>query len=329
VNAGKAVNYTNAGSVEFLFTPEHEFYFLEVNARLQVEHAITEAVTGIDLAKWQIRIAAGQELTLKQKDIKQRGHSLECRIYAEDPKNQFLPSAGKVHKIDLPQGVNIRHDVGVRNGGEISTFYDPMIAKLIVSGEDRNESIEKMSWALSNYAALGVETNIEFLKECINHEAFVKGETYTTFIDDHMKHWLSEVSQAPVEAILAATLFEQLSRESSFSSFKVNNPVYGKPAAEEHSPWNIVGKWRLGEGVITAGKKTLDVGKKTLKKILPFDIYSNIEQTGSSRKISSRKTGTASFHQVDLDLYIDDDDIDEFSSAKKKSKQKKPAKKSK
>ncbi|MHA2296429.1 MAG: acetyl-CoA carboxylase biotin carboxylase subunit [Candidatus Hodarchaeales archaeon] len=309
VSAAKAAGYVNAGSVEFLFTSEEEFYFLEVNARLQVEHAITEAVTGIDLVKWQLRIADGQKLTIKQRNVRQRGHAIECRIYAEDPRNQFLPSAGRVHKIKLPQGVNIRHDIGVRSGGEVSTFYDPMIAKLIVYGENRPESIDKMLWALNNYAALGVETNIDFLKECIDHEAFRQGDTYTTFIDEHLSDWLSGVSKAPLEAILATALFEQLSKESSFSSFQVTQPVYGIP--EEHSPWKALGRWRLGEGVIQKTEdvlqKTLSAGKKRLKWINPFD------------KDMEEGNDQATFHQVDLDLYMDEEELDEIAKEGRKT----------
>ncbi|MFW9992899.1 MAG: acetyl/propionyl/methylcrotonyl-CoA carboxylase subunit alpha [Candidatus Odinarchaeota archaeon] len=318
VEAAKAAGYVNAGSVEFLFTSEEEFYFLEVNARLQVEHAITEAVTGIDLVKWQLRIADGQTLSIKQKDVQQRGHAIECRIYAEDPRNQFLPSAGRIHKIKIPQGVNIRNDIGIRSGGEVSTFYDPMIAKLIVYGENRGESIEKMLWALNNYAALGVETNIDFLKECIDHEAFRLGHTYTTFINDHLSTWLSSSSKAPLEAILAATLFEQLSKESNFTSFQAAYPVYATPPTEELSPWKSIGKWRLGEGVLQKTEdvlqKTISAGKKTLKRLNPFDK----EEDGESMVKGSSKERT-SFHQVDLDLYIDEDDIKEISKEGKKT----------
>jgi acetyl-CoA carboxylase biotin carboxylase subunit len=192
--AARAVNYTNAGSVEFILDEEQNFYFMEINARLQVEHAITEATTGFDLVKWQLRIAAGHELTLKQEDVLSRGHALEFRIYAENPENQFMPSAGKIHQVQVPVGVNIRNDLGIPiSGGEVSTYYDPMIAKLIVHAENREESIQKMRWALRNYTAQGIPTNINFLREVLNHQDFLTGNTHTDFVPVHFDEWKSDL----------------------------------------------------------------------------------------------------------------------------------------
>jgi acetyl/propionyl-CoA carboxylase alpha subunit len=175
VAAAEAVGYTNAGTIEFMVDGKQNFYFMEMNTRLQVEHPITEATTGVDLAKWQLRIANGMELTFKQNDLIQRGHALECRIYAEDPSNGFLPSIGTLEKVEIPIGPNIRNDTGVETNFHVSPYYDPMLAKLTVNSENREESINKMIWALSHYVVLGVTTNISFLKKVLEHPEFRKG----------------------------------------------------------------------------------------------------------------------------------------------------------
>ncbi|MEM1885480.1 MAG: hypothetical protein QXZ24_07730 [Candidatus Jordarchaeales archaeon] len=155
VAAVRAVGYTNAGTLEFLVDAHRNFYFLEMNTRLQVEHPITELVTGVDLVKLQIRIAAGEPLPFTQADLAQRGHAIECRIYAEDPQNNFLPSVGKVLTAVEPVGPGVRVDAGVAAGDEVTLHYDPMIAKLIVLGENRQDAIGKMQWALRHYVILG------------------------------------------------------------------------------------------------------------------------------------------------------------------------------
>ncbi len=155
VAAVRAVGYVNAGTLEFLVDPERNFYFLEMNTRLQVEHPITEQVTGVDLVKLQIRVAAGEPIPFKQEQVGQRRHAIECRIYAEDPANQFLPSIGKVLRAVEPVGPGVRVDAGITTGDEVTLHYDPMIAKLIVLGEDRQDAIRKMDWALSHYVLLG------------------------------------------------------------------------------------------------------------------------------------------------------------------------------
>ncbi|MFX0095716.1 MAG: acetyl/propionyl/methylcrotonyl-CoA carboxylase subunit alpha, partial [Candidatus Hodarchaeota archaeon] len=197
IRAAVSANYSNAGSIEFLLAPNGKFYFLEVNARLQVEHAITEATTGVDLLKWQIRIANDQELTLTQDQIMPRGHAIECRIYAEDPEREFMPSPGKISFVDFPTGVNIRHDYGIEAGQEISTYYDPMIAKLIVHAESREESLEKMDWALSNYVALGVRTNVSFLRKVLRHPEFNAGDYSTDFISKYFRNYQSKSQDVP------------------------------------------------------------------------------------------------------------------------------------
>jgi acetyl/propionyl-CoA carboxylase alpha subunit len=214
-----------------------------MNTRLQVEHPITEFVTGIDLAKWQLRIASGEELSLKQEDISQRGHAIECRIYAEDPEKNFMPSPGKLYKYKPPSGVNVRHDSGIAEGSEVSPFYDPMLAKLITYAEDRPEAIRKMGWALSNYVALGVTTNISFLKDVVLHPEFASGNITTHFIDQHFKDWSHAKGELPDEILIAVAIEEQL------HSGKIPR-VTGDERfnMDAHSPWKSTGRWRIGEG---------------------------------------------------------------------------------
>ena len=184
VRAAKAVGYENAGTVEFIYS-NGKFYFLEVNTRLQVEHGITELITGIDLVKRQIRVANGEPLDIKQEDISIRGHAIECRINAEDPLNDFLPSPGKIRRYRSSGGPGIRVDSGVHTGYTISPYYDSMISKLCAYGQTRDEAIERMKRALYEYVVIGVKTNISFHKAVMENEEFVKGNLSTKFIDDN------------------------------------------------------------------------------------------------------------------------------------------------
>lgn len=177
VAAARAVGYYNAGTVEFIFdTDNDKFYFMEMNTRLQVEHPITEMITGLDLVEWQIRIANGQKLPiLKQSEIPLIGHSMEARVYAEDPDNNFLPQSGKIRVLREPpmmEDGSIRVDTGIREGDRITTFYDPMIAKVIVHGANRQEAIEKLNLALEKYTVIGVPTNIKFMRRVLSHKQF-------------------------------------------------------------------------------------------------------------------------------------------------------------
>ncbi|MDG6220063.1 MAG: acetyl-CoA carboxylase biotin carboxylase subunit [Candidatus Thermoplasmatota archaeon] len=237
VKAAEAVGYVNAGTVEFMLSGKN-FYFMEMNTRLQVEHPITEAVTGIDLVKWQLRIASGEALTLKQQDVIQRGHSIECRIYAEDPEKGFLPSTGLLQKLQLPRGVNVRHDVGIEVGQEVSPFYDPMLAKLTVHAETRDDAIGKMIWALSNYVTLGVTTNIAFLKEIMGHKEFRKGKTTTHFINEHFPEWV-HANEVPPEVLFAVSIYD-------FLHYVPTKKSTGRGERDPFSPWKNVGKWRQG-----------------------------------------------------------------------------------
>ncbi len=191
VEAAKAVNYTGAGTIEFLVDDDLNYYFLEMNTRLQVEHPITERVTGIDLVKQQIKIAEGHPLEYRQEQLIQRGHSIECRIYAEDPDNNFMPSAGKIYKISEPLGLGVRTDGYVYEGYEIPIHYDPMISKLIVWGGNRDEAIRRMRRALYEYKITGVKTSIRFLERIMNTPDFIEGTYNTHFIEKNQEYLMA------------------------------------------------------------------------------------------------------------------------------------------
>ncbi|QGQ46088.1 acetyl-CoA carboxylase biotin carboxylase subunit [Metabacillus sediminilitoris] len=186
VSAAASIGYKNAGTVEFLMDEEKNFYFLEMNTRLQVEHPVTEEITKLDLVAEQISIAAGNPLNFSQADVKRNGHAIEVRIYAEDPLT-FYPSPGKITKLQIPTDKGIRHELGVHDKSIVSPYYDPMIAKMIVTGENRSEAIARLQVALANYQIEGIKTNIPMLKEIIAHPSFHSGHTTTNFIEAYLK----------------------------------------------------------------------------------------------------------------------------------------------
>jgi acetyl-CoA carboxylase biotin carboxylase subunit len=183
-SVAKTVGYTNAGTIEFLLDAEGAFYFLEMNTRLQVEHPITEVVTGVDLVQWQIRIARGEPLTLDPESLlTPRAHAIECRIYAEDPEHGFLPSPGVIQGLRVPSGPGVRDDSGAYEGGEVPIFYDPMISKLITWGESRPHAVQRMKRALGEYEVRGIRTTIPFFKWILDDPDFAASRFDTTFID--------------------------------------------------------------------------------------------------------------------------------------------------
>ncbi|HEY8402086.1 MAG TPA: acetyl-CoA carboxylase biotin carboxylase subunit [Cytophagaceae bacterium] len=185
VNVARSCNYTNAGTVEFIMDENLNFYFLEMNTRLQVEHPVTELITGVDLVKEQIKIAEGKPLSFRQEDLKINGHAIELRVYAEDPKNNFLPDIGNLSVYKRPQGPGIRVDDGFEQGMDIPIYYDPMIAKLIVYGKNRTEAIERMKRAIDEYTITGIETTLGFGKFVLEHDAFVSGKFDTHFVSKY------------------------------------------------------------------------------------------------------------------------------------------------
>lgn len=240
VKAAKAMGYTNAGTVEFILAEDNAFYFLEVNTRLQVEHPVTEMTTHQDLVRLQIGIAAGQPLPFKQSDLQQDGHAIECRIYAEDPARNFMPGIGKLAFYRPPSGPFIRLDSGFREGDEVTVHYDPMLAKLIVWGKDRTAALQKMSWALSRFAILGVANNVEFLKAIIDHPQFISGEINTHFLENYPID--TTPTEVPPEALIVAALAPASSNARSTSPGQ--GGVAGGQQSSQLSPWNLGGAWR-------------------------------------------------------------------------------------
>ena len=190
IKAAKAVNYRGVGTIEFLLDSSGEFYFMEMNTRIQVEHPVTEMVTGIDLIKEQIKAATGEKLTIKQEDVVLKGHSIECRVNAEDPYNNFMPSPGKIEELNLPGGPGVRLDTHIYPGYAINPFYDSMVAKLIVYGRDRDEAIAIMNRALEEFYISPLKTTITLHSHIINHPVFKQGKASTHFIEKHMKNEL-------------------------------------------------------------------------------------------------------------------------------------------
>jgi 3-methylcrotonyl-CoA carboxylase alpha subunit len=195
IAAARGVDYRNAGTVEFIVTPEGEFYFLEMNTRLQVEHPVTELVAGVDLVRAQINVAAGAAMPWTQEQLRQRGHAMQVRVYAEDPDDRFLPQSGTIAHYREPAGPGVRVDSGVMRGTEISVKFDPMLAKLIVYAEDREQCIDRMTRALRDYIVLGTKTNISWLRRVVSHAAFRDGLVSTRFIPDHEADLAPRVSE--------------------------------------------------------------------------------------------------------------------------------------
>jgi 3-methylcrotonyl-CoA carboxylase alpha subunit len=256
IRAAQAVGYAGAGTVEFIADQAGTFYFMEMNTRLQVEHPVTEKITGLDLVEWQLRVAAGEKLPLRQDELSIRGHAIEARIYAENPSAGFLPSTGRlVHLVPPPASDYVRIDTGVEQGDAITPHYDPMIAKLIVWGEDRSEALARLGTALDHYEIAGVESNVEFLGRLVRTESFATAHLDTGLIERERAALLPERSAPTENAWLVATAAE-LSRRAS------------EAAREAGSPWAPFDGWRLGGPA--AQLVTLRHGEETLELFATF-----------------------------------------------------------
>jgi len=236
VRVAKAAGYTNAGTMEFMLDTDQRFYFLEMNTRLQVEHPVTELVMGLDLVRHQILIAAGEPLALKQEEISPRGHAIEVRLYAEDPEQNFLPSTGSIAQFSTPTGPGTRVDSGIATGDEITQFYDPMIAKLIVFGENRAAAIARLRDALAHTVIFGVTTNIPLLQVIADHPAYNEGQTYTSFLVEHglLEPGKPASTQSNLnDALYAAALVE------------LAHPAERRKDPRDRNPWHTLGSWRV------------------------------------------------------------------------------------
>ncbi|MCC7050912.1 MAG: acetyl-CoA carboxylase biotin carboxylase subunit [Bacteroidia bacterium] len=221
VNVAKACNYVGAGTVEFLLDENKNFYFLEMNTRLQVEHPVTEMITGLDLVKEQIKVARGEKLSFTQNELTINGHAMEVRVYAEDPTNNFLPDIGKLYTYKTPQGPGVRVDDGFEEGMDIPIYYDPMIAKLITHGKDREEAINRMIRAIDDYKITGCETTLSFCRFVMQHEAFVSGNFDTHFIKKYFSPEMltsQNIAEEEVAAIFAAKFFATKNKSSVSSN---------------------------------------------------------------------------------------------------------------
>jgi len=242
VKVAQAAGYTNAGTVEFLLDDSGHYYFLEMNTRIQVEHPITEMTTGVDLVVEQIRIAAGKELSVKQSDLSQRGHAIECRIYAEDGENNFMPSVGEVLHYSEPSGPGVRVDSGVTLGTEITVDYDPIMAKLIVHAPDREMAIHKMIGALNTYKILGVKTSRRFMIDVLTHPEFAAGRTFTDFIEKHMLDRDTDQSVLKELAVAVASLGAEVDSVSTGRRAGVNTSSVDTVSQQ-------LGGWRIGDSI--------------------------------------------------------------------------------
>ncbi|MFQ5459425.1 MAG: acetyl/propionyl/methylcrotonyl-CoA carboxylase subunit alpha [Anaerolineae bacterium] len=231
----REAQYESAGTVEFLVDPEDDFFFLEVNTRLQVEHPVTEAITGVDLAAWQIRVARGEALTLDQGTTPSCGHAVEARIYAEDPAAGFLPSSGRLQHYRAPAGPGIRCDDALIAGDQVAAQFDPMIAKVVAHGTDRPQALQRLARALAETVVLGVTTNLAFLQDIVTHPEFQAGATHTRFLEEHMAGWMAP-GPARDDEWLAAAAYEAL-RRAPLSA------AHG-PGAAPQGPWAVADAWR-------------------------------------------------------------------------------------
>ncbi len=234
VRVAKACSYTGAGTVEFLLENNTNFYFLEMNTRLQVEHPVTELITGVDLVKEQIAVAEGQPLSFKQEDLKINGHAIEIRVYAEDPTNKFMPDIGTLSTYQKPEGIGIRVDDGFKEGMEIPIYYDPLISKLITYGRDREEAIHRMIRAIDDYKVVGAETTLPFGKYVMQHQSFVSGNYNTHFVKDFFTG--KELYEAPTE--------EEMEIAAYFATQAI---AENSPPIKEQLPQNsgISSNWRI------------------------------------------------------------------------------------
>ncbi|MGY3264365.1 acetyl-CoA carboxylase biotin carboxylase subunit [Lysobacter sp. HA35] len=244
VQAARAIDYVNAGTVEFIVGQDGGFYFMEINTRLQVEHPVTEMVTGLDLVEWQLRVASGDPLPRTQESLTQSGHAIEVRLYAEDPDAGFLPGSGRLERLRLPTATEgVRVDSGVVEGDTVTIFYDPMIAKLIVHGADRTQALARMRSALAQCEIAGPKSNIEFLERLVRHPAVVNGTIDTGYLDRHLDEFIGASDSDDARHFVAAVVARLISHERGARGCNAasNDPT---------SPWATPDSWRIGDAAL-------------------------------------------------------------------------------
>ena len=242
VQAGQAIGYANAGTVEFIVGPAGDFYFMEINTRLQVEHPVTEMVTGLDLVELQLAIAAGGKLAelVPQRPVPTRGHAIEVRLYAEDPEQNFLPGSGKLEVLRLPAtGAQVRLDSGVVEGDSVTVHYDPMIAKLIVHEADRAEALALLRRALADTVVVGPKSNVEFLERLVRHPAVVEATIDTGYLDKHLAEVMPQARELPQDVLVAVALRALIDEEAA-------SEARARTGSDPHSPWAVADGWRHG-----------------------------------------------------------------------------------
>ncbi|XP_076066589.1 methylcrotonoyl-CoA carboxylase 1 isoform X2 [Oratosquilla oratoria] len=306
VRAARAVDYVGAGTVEFIMDPQHNFYFMEMNTRLQVEHPVSEMITGTDLVEWQLRVAAGEPLPVTQDEINLMGHSFEARIYAEDPNNSFMPGAGPLLHLSTPSpSEDVRIETGVREGDEVSVHYDPMIAKLVVWGQNRDQALNKLKACLSEYNIVGLNTNITFLMDLASHPKFVEGDVHTDFIPQHYDELFPNkpvTSKDLCEAALAIILNEynenvrRISKSQDPTSpfapsviprfnHKLTRPIALKMGDKEHEV-NVTYK-KDGGFTMAVNGETLEVSGNLVRSDNVVTMKSSINNEVSSARVVS------------------------------------------
>jgi 3-methylcrotonyl-CoA carboxylase alpha subunit len=292
VDAALAVGYVGAGTVEFIVNHDGTFYFMEMNTRLQVEHPVTEMITGLDLVEWQLKVGAGETLPLRQEQLVIRGHALEARIYAEDPDKGFLPSIGKlIHLAPPAETLHVRVDTGVEQNDEISPHYDPMIAKLIVWDESRERTLARMLQALADYRVVGVSNNIGFLSRVVACPAFAQADLDTGLIERERTFLFPEITEPPAEAWLVAALAE-LIRDQQYAAAESTE------SADPHSPWHARDGWRLNGNALREIKLRAGDVEKVVNAGYAGDSFT-LDFEGTSTTAAGRFT-TDSELRVDL-----------------------------
>jgi acetyl-CoA carboxylase, biotin carboxylase subunit len=250
IEIARAANYHGAGTVEFLVSDTtRDFYFLEMNTRLQVEHPVTELVTGFDLVREQIRVAAGHPLSFTQDDVRWNGHAIECRVYAEDPDNNFMPSPGRLNVLRVPAGPGVRDDGGVTEGTEVSIYYDPMISKLAAWGRDRREAIDRLRRALDEYSVDGIKTTLPFFRSLVRDEEFIEGRLDTGFIPRFNERQAKALGEASAEEMPAAALEQRdvalICAALDYERRQKQASANSHPGPEEQSRWRTRGRAAL------------------------------------------------------------------------------------